>query len=340
MHFLRVNPGDAATLRACHDVMRSAERAEDPLGPPTSPQALAAFLAQGWVANPCEAWLAAAGDGAALGWCWLDLPDREDRRRAEAVIVVGVPQAGRDAAGRLGTARELLGQARARAQASGRTDLSVAARVGSPADELLRASPAQAGHLEVRRVLDLRKAPAGHVSSLRETAAGAAAGYSLAHWAGATPPGRLDGVAALLNAMNDALRAQGAEDAAWDAGRVRERADSFLALAGVRRYSVAAIHDATGAMAARTQLEVDPASPEWGRQAITAVTRPHRGRRLGLLVKAAMLGWLADAEPGLERIETGNAGVNAHMIAVNEALGFEILEPGWQSYETALTDAR
>ena len=82
-------------------------------------------------------------------------------------------------------------------------------------------------------------------------------------------------------------------------------------------------------MAALTQLEDDPDSPEWGHQGLTAVARPHRGHRLGLLVKAAMLDWLASAEPQLEQIETGNAGANEHMIAINEALGFTIRDPAW-----------
>jgi len=68
------------------------------------------------------------------------------------------------------------------------------------------------------------------------------------------------------------------------------------------------------------------------------VTRPHRGHRLGLLVKTAMLDWLAEAEPQLERIVTGNAAVNQHMIAINEELGYELLEPLGQSYEVPVAD--
>ena len=88
------------------------------------------------------------------------------------------------------------------------------------------------------------------------------------------------------------------------------------------------MHDETGEMAALTKVFIDPAEPAWGQQGITAVTRPHRGHRLGLLTKAAMLEWLTSAEPRLERIATTNAEVNAHMIAVNEALGYRLAEPG------------
>jgi hypothetical protein len=63
------------------------------------------------------------------------------------------------------------------------------------------------------------------------------------------------------------------------------------------------------------------------------VTRPHRGHRLGLLVKTAMLQWLAQAEPRLERIATGNVASNSHMIAVNEDLGHQVVHPWYRFYE-------
>jgi RimJ/RimL family protein N-acetyltransferase len=50
------------------------------------------------------------------------------------------------------------------------------------------------------------------------------------------------------------------------------------------------------------------------------------------LVKVAMLEWLAEAEPGLRRVMTGNAGTNEHMIAINAELGFRVLDE-WQSWE-------
>jgi RimJ/RimL family protein N-acetyltransferase len=90
-------------------------------------------------------------------------------------------------------------------------------------------------------------------------------------------------------------------------------------------------------MAALTRVAVDPAYPAWGYQGITAVTRPHRGHRLGLLTKAAMLEWLMEAEPRLERIETTNAQANSYMIAVNEVLGYELAEPGFQFFASQVT---
>jgi hypothetical protein len=220
-----------------------------------------------------------------------------------------------------------------RARENGRTVFGTFALSGSAVEAFWHEAGARPTQVEARRVLDLRKAPPGHFAALRDGAAQAAAGYSLVTWTGVTPEEHLAGVAGILNAMNDAPHPEAVEDEFWDPDRVRQRADSSLVRMGVRGYSVAAICDATGEMAALTQLEIDPDSPEWGHQGVTAVTRPHRGHRLGLLVKAEMLDWLATPEPKLAQIETGNASTNQHMIAVNEALGYELFEPAWQWFE-------
>jgi hypothetical protein len=137
----------------------------------------------------------------------------------------------------------------------------------------------------------------------------------------------------VLNAYADAPHDAGVEAGAWDADRVRERSDAPMQAMGVRRYSIAAVHDASGEMAAMTWVAVEPDDPRWGHQGLTAVTGPHRGHRLGLLLKATMLEWLAEAEPAVDLVETGNASANKHMIAVNDALGFVPLTPEFHTCE-------
>jgi GNAT superfamily N-acetyltransferase len=332
MHIVRWDPDDPEALRYCHEVERAAQRADDPSGPPMTPRELRVFLSEGWEANPCEAWHGSPGNGrtdrTASGLYWMEVPDQENRDRARLLLLVHPACGGR------GVERALLRHAAGRARANGRAVLSLLARQGSPVAAFLRSAGATPTLTEVRRVLDLRTAPPGHFTTLRETAAAKAAGYSLVSWLGVTPEPHLAGVAQLLNAMNDAPReAEGTQEAVWDAGRVRQRHDSSMVKMGTRGYSVAAVHDVTGEMTAFTQLEVNPEIPEWGHQGPTAVTRPHRGHRLGLLVKATMLEWLATAEPAVERILTGNADSNQHMIAVNEALGYDVLAPPWQWFE-------
>jgi GNAT superfamily N-acetyltransferase len=336
MQIERIDLADDDLIMACHGVHVAAAAADDPQGePPDSLPTLRAWLTPGWGGEPSEAWYVAtdgerghAGQcGPVAAWYRIQFPDLENRDRAFMTTVV------HPGLRRRGLGRALVTHAQRRAAAEGRTVIDSHTVQGSAGEAFARRLGAEPGILDVRRIIDLRTVPAARFAELRATAAGHAAGYSLTSWTGRTPEDRLGQAAGLRNAMNDAPREEGwFEDDIWDAERVRTRGDTRVRLAGHRGYAVAAMHDETGEMAALTQVFVDPAEPAWGHQGLTAVTRPHRGHRLGLLTKAAMLEWLTAAEPRLERIETTNAEVNSFMIAVNEALGFQIAEPGYRFY--------
>jgi len=335
MRIQRVHLADADVVRGCHAVHVAAHDVDDPQGdPPFSLALFTAYLAQGWSCDPAEAWYVPADSlgptgqgGQVAAFCRILLPDLENRGRAFAILTV------HPALRRRGLGRALLQQVARRAAADGRSALDGAVVQESAGEAFARRLGAAPGLVDARRFLDLRKVPAGRFAQLRAAAAGHAAGYSLVSWTGVTPKEELGQVAGVFNAMNDAPREEGLfEDDIWDADRVRDRGDMTVRFGGNRGYSVAAVHDATGEMAALTQVFIDQATPDWGHQGLTGVTRSHRGHRLGLLTKAAMLDWLATAEPQLTHIETNNAATNSHMISVNEALGFELAEPGRQFF--------
>jgi hypothetical protein len=102
-------------------------------------------------------------------------------------------------------------------------------------------------------------------------------------------------------------------------------------------YSIAARHDATSELVALTEMVTEAETPDWAFQQITAVLPAHRGHRLGLLVKVAMLEQLLTSHPAVRYIQTGNAGANAHMIAINEQLGFTVAGIG-RAWELDLDD--
>jgi GNAT superfamily N-acetyltransferase len=328
MRIVRLDAADEDGLRACHEVQSAALAVDDPHEPFMSLAVLGVWLFHGWDGNPGEVWFVPGEeDGRAIAWYRLDLPDLENRDRCFFLPTVH-PEFRR-----AGTGRELLRHAAARAAANERTVLDSVAVQDSAGDAFARRIGAKLGLVEARRMLDLRAVPAGQFARLREEAAAKAAGYTVIRWTGPVPDEHLGRVAEAFNAMNDAPRDEGHEDDFWDAERIRTRADQILRETNVRGYSVAALHDATGEMAGLSQVEVDPAHPDWGHQGLTAVTRPHRGHRLGLLTKAAMLEWLATEEPQIERVLTGNAESNKHMIEVNETLGYQLYGPGWQFCE-------
>jgi GNAT superfamily N-acetyltransferase len=61
---------------------------------------------------------------------------------------------------------------------------------------------------------------------------------------------------------------------------------------------------------------------QWG----TLVHPAHRGHRLGMAVKCEGLRALSEHFPGKRFIETTNAETNAHMVGINEALGFRVVQ--------------
>jgi GNAT superfamily N-acetyltransferase/RimJ/RimL family protein N-acetyltransferase len=331
MRIVRWDASDPAATAACYEVTAAANAADDPLGPPVSARRMRAWFEH--PAEPAEIWyVPGAAAGSARGWYRLDLPAQENVNRGG--LGLEVHPSGR----RRGVGAALLRHAASRAALDGRSILGSWVLTGSAGEAFARRWGATPGLLDARRVLALPSIPAGQVALLRERAARAAAGYSLACWTGRTPDEHLSGFAEVLNAANDMPRDPGDEDAIWDAQRVREQVDDVRAVRGRHIYTVAALHDATGEMAAITDVETSPETPGWGQQLLTAVVRKHRGHRLGLLVKTAMLDWLAEAEPGLERIVTGNATTNRYMIAINSELGYELLSPMAQHYELAVAD--
>ena len=101
---------------------------------------------------------------------------------------------------------------------------------------------------------------------------------------------------------------------------VRER-EAVLERQGRTKYNTVAL-DADGVVVAYTDLATTVHEPgrayQWG----TLVRRDHRGHRLGVAVKVANLRLLERERPDVRRVTTYNAEVNAHMIGVNEAIGF------------------
>jgi GNAT superfamily N-acetyltransferase len=165
-------------------------------------------------------------------------------------------------------------------------------------------------------------------------ARGHASDYELLRLAGSIPDDLLDEVATLTAAINDApIDDLDVEDEVFSPERLRrfERGEQDR---GRRTYRVIARHRATGELAGHTMSSLETDHPGFGAQYDTSVVRAHRGHRLGLLLKIEMLRWLGDAEPQLRVIDTWNAASNAHMIAINEQLGYRVTRQGleWQKH--------
>ena len=82
----------------------------------------------------------------------------------------------------------------------------------------------------------------------------------------------------------------------------------------------------------------EPWEPSTVLQQNTGIDPEHRGLGLAKWCKAAILQRISLERPAVERVRTGNAFSNAPMLAINDALGFEVISTltEWQAEAAAV----
>lgn len=239
-------------------------------------------------------------DGAVAGVAAL----RCDDRLAEFAIQVH-PAYRRQGVG----SRLLAAVAEAARREGSRTLVAEASASGGPFLEASGFACVQSLNLMLLKIPD--------ASGVEEIVRADHPGYRLVRWLGMVPDDLAETFAVAKSAMGDMPAAE-----TWDTARVRD-----MALAVEKRgdtlLTVAALYGDT--IAGFTELVIPAGEGVRVIQYDTAVVPEHRGNRLGLWVKAAMLRWLRADWPYVREIETDNAEDNIHMLAVNERLGFRPL---------------
>ncbi|MEV4536980.1 GNAT family N-acetyltransferase [Asanoa sp. NPDC049518] len=304
---------------------------------PVCPRAFSVGLTDPWPGVHKQHALATL-DGVPAGFLELRLPYLDNTGTADLNIDV-LPSMRRR-----GVGRALLDHAIEASRADGRKHLigeAVCALPGGAArpvdgDAFARATGASLALTDIRRRLDVATIDQASLDSLVGAAWPLAAGYSLVSWSGATPEEFAAAQAYLEGRlMSDAPTGDLAvEGMKMDTTRLRET-EVARERRGRRAYTTAARHDASGRLVAITAIEFND-TPDWHAfQQITLVDPDHRGHRLGVLVKVENLRAVLAAEPALRAVDTWNAAVNAHMVAINEAIGFRPVDE-WHSWQIAL----
>jgi GNAT superfamily N-acetyltransferase len=193
---------------------------------------------------------------------------------------------------------------------------------------------------EVRRLLRIDDLDDAQLSGLKEEAHGHSADYSLIQWEGPAPAEFVDDLVVLHSRMTiDApLEQLDWEPELWTADRLHER-DQRVVASGQVCLSTAARHEPSGQIVALTDIGLASAQPDIAYQWATIVLPTHRGHRLGMLVKLANLEFLRTSRPRVRTLNTWNAAINDHMVAINEAIGFRAVER-WREWQLELSDSR
>jgi GNAT superfamily N-acetyltransferase len=147
--------------------------------------------------------------------------------------------------------------------------------------------------------------------------------YRLVSWAYQCPDEWLDGYAYIVSRMSTDTPVGDLElgEEVWDGERIRT-IEKQLQERGLGLLVMAVEHVPTHTLAAFTEFLTVPHVQDFVHQHDTLVLKEHRGRRLGMLVKAANLQRLAAERPLVRRVGTWNAEENSYMLAINVALGF------------------
>lgn len=278
---------------------------------------------------------AAVVDGAVVGTLEVELPQADNRRRAELYVTV------RQDRRRRGIGTRLLATGEQLAADNGRTVFGSYSELElGGADGATRAFAHRHGYqvelTELRSDL-LLPVPADRLAALDAEMHQHAAGYEVLTQLGEAPGDWLTGRAELSRHMSRDVPQGGLdyEEEAWDAVRVR-RGFELARAQGRQTIESVARHAATGDLVGYTTLHVPEHTPRLALQWDTLVRHDHRGHRLGLALKVANLRALAKHRPDVARISTYNAAENKPMLRVNRALGFQTVgyDIEWQKRRT------
>jgi mycothiol synthase len=311
--FAELHPEQATEddLRACYDIMRTVYQADFPEQPvPTYDTYKEEMRLPTSILGMRRTWVART-EGVVVATATVVFPEPENDNLT--ITTVRVPHAHR----RKGIATALLGAVLPAMRAENRTLVTGQGLIGGRAGELwashLGFSPVQEFLLQDLRVPD---------TDPRLWQVPAPAGFHAERWVDAAPENIVERYATARTAITDAPTAESSlRQPAWTVERVRAH-EAEATERGSQLWVVAAVHESTGAVAGLTEIEVPALRTHQAYQLDTAVPTRFRGHGLGRFIKADMLRWLTAERPLLEWVYTNTDSHNAHMIRVNQQIGY------------------
>ena len=311
---------DAGALAA---VANAAQAVDAPHRDPVDAAHVRRRHAYGWDLQPTYGLLVAHADGGeCVGYCEVHVSAWDNPTLAILDLQTAPAHRGR------GVGDALLDAAVAHARDGGRTSLLGDAWVGSHRARFWERHGWPVASVAAQRRLVLADLDHEHLSRLLAEAEAASPDYEVVELPSPAPDEMVPGLVGLHTVMNDApLDDLDIEDDVWSVERLRAF-EQALPQRGMRTHALLARRRDDGALAGYTDVVVEEDRPWLGFQEDTAVAYAHRGHRLGLRLKVAMLRRLAEREPQVRHVDTWNAESNRHMIAVNEALGCVVVGRG------------
>jgi GNAT superfamily N-acetyltransferase len=311
-------PDDAAALAAYVGLRNAIQAVDSPWVHPMTPRQAEGHFRHGWDGEPDTPFLGTE-DGQPVAYGTLSTSEYDNLHLAWVGSRV------HPAHRRRGLGTQMLEAVVAAGRARGRTSFGVDAWESEAAAAFAARHGFEPKSVAVNRRQVLADVDFDEIRARYDEARTFTQEYELVRSAGATPDDELEAVAELSASINDAPTDDlDIEDEVFPPERIRAY-ETAQEARGYRLYRVLARHRETWDLAGHTVVVVDGERPELAEQHDTSVVDRHRGHRLGLLLKVEMNLWLRDVEPQVVSIDTWNAESNAHMIGVNEQLGYRVV---------------
>ena len=325
----RVDPRSDADMDAFQEVYAAAERAEDPEAGLYSREDAVAMLTSADESSFFDAF-GAFLDDRMVGEYILLGGTRDNLHVAQLLLWA-------DPAHRAqGVGTRLLAAAEEHARSRGRTVLRTQARIGEGLSRN-RSFAERHGYTLAQTEIERRRPLPVEASLLDRLAADASEhhrDYEIRTVVGRVPDDLRASYVALKNLIvvempHGDLDLEAGTDTVEDLEALEQERDD----AGRTGVSAFAVRD--GVVAAYTDASVPGGPATHVDQFGTLVHPDHRGHRLGTAVKCAQLRVLSERFPDRTYVGTSNAETNAHMVAINEALGFSVHQV-WGQFEKRL----
>ncbi len=318
MEITKFGPDDVTALKEWVELANAVQREDSPWEHDATLLRAEARFRHGWDGEPATPYLA-RDDGVVVGGGTISISNYDNLHLAWLALIVHPEHR------RQGHGTTLLTFLEDETRRLGRTSVGADGWESDSTRRFAERHGYERKYQGINRRQYLADVDRDELAKRYDEALASASDYALERRLLPTPEEELDEIAELAAAINDAPTDDlDIEDEVFNADRMRAY-EAACVFRRERAYRVVARHLPSGKLAGQTVVVVESENPAFGHQHDTSVVSSHRGHRLGLLIKAELLRWLAEVEPQLEQIDTFNAESNDHMIGVNELLGYRVM---------------
>jgi GNAT superfamily N-acetyltransferase len=325
-----LDPRDDADMDAFQDVYAAAELAEDPTAALYSREDGVALLSSTEGSSLFDAF-GAFHDGRMVAEGILMGSNRDNLSFARILLWVDPDRQ------RQGYGSRLLSHVEQHARTRGRTVLHAQARIGAGLEHNRRFAEQHGYALDLTEIERRLSFPLDQdlVDRLAAEAAPHHGAYEIVGVVGPVPGPLRQSYVDVQNLLamempHGEFEFEQGQDTVADL----DASDREHAQAGRTSVTGLALHD--GRVVAYAHASVPGPEFDHVDQYGTLVHPAHRGHRLGMAVKCAQLRLISEHFPERRHVRTTNAETNAHMVAINEALGFAVHQV-WGEFEKRLT---